>query len=99
MLTLHPGFVLCCVMITRVRSHVRIHHLDNLADVRTFDDRSKVENGRTKLSMIMLGQIVHTLFISNFILCSLACACGCTCTHHNGYTILKFCDSWEEVIA
>ena len=30
--------------------------------------RSKVENGRTKL--IVLGQIVHTLFISNFILCA-----------------------------
>ena len=33
--------------------------------------RSKVENGRTKL--IVLGQIVHTLFISNFILCQILC--------------------------
>ena len=31
-----------------------------------FYGRSKVENGRTKL--IVLGQIVHALFISNYIL-------------------------------
>ena len=35
--------------------------------IRMFDGRSKVENGRTKL--IVLGQIVHTLFKSNFIHC------------------------------
>ena len=40
-----------------------------------FYGRSKVENGRTK--SIVFGQIVHTLFISDFILCSSACA-----SHH-----------------
>ena len=40
----------------------------SLAEIRFFYGRSKVENDRTKL--IVLGQVVHALFISNFILCT-----------------------------
>ena len=65
-LTLHSGFV-CCIVITRYTFVcVRICRSDSLAEIKFVYARSKVENGRTKL--VVLGQIVHTLFISNFIL-------------------------------
>ena len=54
---------------------------DYVTLIRIFDGRSKVENGRTKL--IVIGQIVHTLFISNFIHCKEATWKG----HRNGRAI------------
>ena len=48
-----------------VALQVRIRRSDSLVEMKKKNYvRSKVENGRTKL--IVPGQIVHTLFISNF---------------------------------
>ena len=65
MLTSYPGFARCVAILRYTFMRVRMDFGRN----KILYGRSKVENGRTK--WIVLGQIVHALFISNFILCYL----------------------------
>ena len=73
MLTSYPGFARCVAILRYTFMRVRMEFGRN----KIFYGRSKVENGRTK--WIVLGQIVHALFISNFILCKVIKFLGYTC--------------------
>ena len=64
--TPHPGFLHRAAIPRYAFMRVRMEFGRNKI---FFNGRSKVENDRTKL--IVLGQIVHALFISNFILCTI----------------------------
>ena len=59
MLTSYPGFARCVAILQYTFMRVRMEFGRN----KIFYGRSKVENGRTK--WIVLGQIVHALFISS----------------------------------
>ena len=63
--TPHPGFPRRAAIRRYEFMRVRMEFGRNNIYI-FFYGRSKVENGRTKL--IVLGQIVHALFISNYIL-------------------------------